>query len=468
MLKSIDGGKTFSASRAPSRRPSRLLDRPEKPAPHDRLQRRRRRYHHQRRQNLVCAAAADRQFYHVACDNSVPYRVMGCMQDKAPRPARAIRFGEPASSWATGTPSAAARPASPSPIRPIRTSSMPANTAASSPATITAPARPGTSASIPSTTSGHGAEELKYRFQWTAPILVSPHDPRITLPRGQRPVPSPRRRPNVGQDQPRPDAQRQNQTEMVRRPDHRRQHRRRDLLHHLRPRRIAEGAKVLWAGSDDGLVHVTRDGGDRWENVTTNIPELPEWAPSAASSRRRSTPARPISSSTPIAWTTSAVPLEDDRFRQNLEEDRARAAGRRLLPRRPRRPQTQGLALSRHRTRRAVLARRRRNLAAAQAEPADRRRHDLVVKDNDLVVGTKGRSIWIFDDLTPIREWTPCRRRQSESSVCDSTGRPMALSWSQVSSAPGKRGRATIRRTEPIIRLLFEGRSRKSRSPSRC
>jgi hypothetical protein len=32
--------------------------------------------------------------------------------------------------------------------------------------------------------------------------------------------------------------------------------------------------------------------------------------------------------------------------------------------------------------------------------------HDLVVKDNDLVVGTNGRAIWIFDDLTPIREWT--------------------------------------------------------------
>jgi len=33
--------------------------------------------------------------------------------------------------------------------------------------------------------------------------------------------------------------------------------------------------------------------------------------------------------------------------------------------------------------------------------------HDLVVKGNDLVVGTHGRSIWIFDDLTPVREWSP-------------------------------------------------------------
>jgi hypothetical protein len=33
--------------------------------------------------------------------------------------------------------------------------------------------------------------------------------------------------------------------------------------------------------------------------------------------------------------------------------------------------------------------------------------HDLVVKGDDLVVGTHGRSIWILDDLTPIRQWSP-------------------------------------------------------------
>src|SRR5207302_6445230 len=33
--------------------------------------------------------------------------------------------------------------------------------------------------------------------------------------------------------------------------------------------------------------------------------------------------------------------------------------------------------------------------------------HDLIVKNNDLVVGTHGRSIWILDDLTPLREMSP-------------------------------------------------------------
>ena len=34
---------------------------------------------------------------------------------------------------------------------------------------------------------------------------------------------------------------------------------------------------VLWAGSNDGLVHVTRDGGENWVNVTANIDDLPLW-----------------------------------------------------------------------------------------------------------------------------------------------------------------------------------------------
>ena len=40
---------------------------------------------------------------------------------------------------------------------------------------------------------------MKYRFQWTAPILISPHDPKTVYHAGQRPVPHPRRRADVGE-----------------------------------------------------------------------------------------------------------------------------------------------------------------------------------------------------------------------------------------------------------------------------
>ena len=50
---------------------------------------------------------------------------------------------------------------------------------------------------------------MKYRFQWTAPIAVSPHDPKVIYHGGQRPLPHRRRRPDLDADQPRPDPQRQ-------------------------------------------------------------------------------------------------------------------------------------------------------------------------------------------------------------------------------------------------------------------
>src|SRR5262249_16691405 len=43
---------------------------------------------------------------------------------------------------------------------------------------------------------------------------------------------------------------------------------------------IAESPKekgILWAGSDDGLVHVSRDDGKTWTDVTANIPDMPDW-----------------------------------------------------------------------------------------------------------------------------------------------------------------------------------------------
>ena len=38
---------------------------------------------------------------------------------------------------------------------------------------------------------------------------------------------------------------------------------------------VQEG--LIWAGTNDGLLHVTRDGGATWTNVTANMPGLPEW-----------------------------------------------------------------------------------------------------------------------------------------------------------------------------------------------
>ncbi len=181
------------------------------------------------------------QFYHVTADNrdAVPRR----RRDAGPRH-RAGPEQQPlaraASRSATGTPSAAARPATsvPDPTDPnivyageyrgIITALRPPHAA-----------RRATSAPGPTNPSGHGAEDLH------VPLPVDGADrdlaarPEDGLPRRQRALPHARRRPDLDAISARPDAQRQDEAEVVRRPDHRRQHRRRDLRHHLRDRRVA-------------------------------------------------------------------------------------------------------------------------------------------------------------------------------------------------------------------------------------
>jgi len=61
---------------------------------------------------------------------------------------------------------------------------------------------------------------------------------------------------------------------------------------------IAESPRekgVIWAGTNDGLLHVTRDNGATWTNVTANIPNLPPGGRSATSSHRATSRARPTS-----------------------------------------------------------------------------------------------------------------------------------------------------------------------------
>ncbi len=117
---------------------------------------------------------------------------------------------------------------------------------------------------------------LKYRFQWTFPIALSPHDPN-RLYAGSQHV-------HVSEDR--------GQTWRVISPDLTRNDKsKQQSSGGLTPDNtsvefycvlfaIAESPvqkDVIWAGSNDGLVHVTRDDGRSWTNVTAAIPDLPPW-----------------------------------------------------------------------------------------------------------------------------------------------------------------------------------------------
>ncbi len=157
----------------------------------------------------------------------------------------------------------------------------------------------------PTNPSGHGAEDLRHRFQWTAPLATSAHDPAVLYHGARGALPHRRPRRHVDGDLARSDAQRPDQDALVGRPDHRRQHRRRDLRHDLLDRRVAARCRRDLGGHRRraGPVDARRR---RDLGATSRRRGCRLGRPSSASSPRASRRAQPTSWSMPTGSTTIA------------------------------------------------------------------------------------------------------------------------------------------------------------------
>src|SRR5262249_16785085 len=117
-----------------------------------------------------------------------------------------------------------------------------------------------------------------YRFQWTAPIMISPHDPKVVYHAANvlfRSRDGGQAWQRISPDLTRNDKSKQKWSGGPITGDNT------GAEYYCTIFAIAESPKekgVLWAGSDDGLVHISRDGGKTWLNVTANMPKFPEWA----------------------------------------------------------------------------------------------------------------------------------------------------------------------------------------------
>src|SRR5207237_1690118 len=127
----------------------------------------------------------------------------------------------------------------------------------------------------PNNPMGWGAGELKYRFQWNFPIFFSPHDPN-TLYTGANVL---FKSTNEGQSWEviSPDLTRNDKSKQgpsggpITKDNTSIEYF--DTIFTVMESPTERG--VIWAGIDDGLVQVTRDGGKSWQNVTPK--EMPEW-----------------------------------------------------------------------------------------------------------------------------------------------------------------------------------------------
>jgi len=255
----------------------------------------------------------------------------------------------------------------------------------------------------PDNPMGWGACNLKYRFQWTAPILISRFDSNVLYHAAQVLFKS----TNEGQNWEviSPDLTTNDKTKQqksggpITKDDT-------SVEYYCTIFALAESyhdPNILWIGSDDGLVHITKDGGKNWENITPK--QMPEWSlismidPSTfdvgtaylAVDRHELDDFGPyIYKTTDFgkSWEKITDGIPDYTFVRVVRED----------------PERKGFLYAGTETGVFVSFDDGKGWQSLQLNLPVVPIHDMVVKNNDLVAATHGRSFWILDDLTPLHQ----------------------------------------------------------------
>src|ERR1700676_671176 len=251
--------------------------------------------------------------------------------------------------------------------------------------------------------SGNGAANLQFRLQWTEPLFVSVHDSNVLYTAAQFVLRSPdqgRTWKAISPDLTRNDKSKQQPsggpiTLDITSVEYY------DTVFALSESRLQPG--LLWAGSDDGLIHVTRNDGQAWSDVTPK--DLPAWSmvslidPSphdaatayVAVDRHKLDDLKPLIYRTHDfgkTWTRIVAGIPDGAYVRAVRED----------------PAAKGLLYAGTELGVFFSADDGAHWQALQLNLPTTPVHDLVVKDNDLVAATHGRSFWILDDLSPLRQ----------------------------------------------------------------
>jgi photosystem II stability/assembly factor-like uncharacterized protein len=361
-----------------------------------------------------CIALPIAQFYHINCDNSVPYRVLGCMQDMgtASGPSNSLsKAGILINDW-HGVGGGETGFAVPDPNDPNVVYAGEYGGYISRYDHRTRQAR--AISVYPYIQSGHGAEDLKYRFQWTSPIVVSKHDSKTVYHAANvlfRTTNGGQTWDKVSGDLTRNDKNKMKWTGGPITGDNT------GVEVYGTIFALAESPvnkKVLWAGSDDGLVHVSQDQSYTWKNVTSNVPDIPDWgsvwcieaSPHAEATAYLVVDAHRLDDYQPHLWKTNDFGeswveitngLPSDEYVRVVRED-PKKKGHLYVGTERQVWHSPDAGKSWHPL--------KLNMPTVAVS-------DLVIKDDDLVVGTQGRSIWILDDLTPIREWSKAVENKS-------------------------------------------------------
>ena len=248
---------------------------------------------------------------------------------------------------------------------------------------------------------GEPSDEQKYRFNWNAPILVSMHDSDVIYHAANKLLKTSDR--GVTWKEISPDLTRNKRENMGPGGGPITNEGAGGEIYHT-IYYVAESPHdkdVIYAGADDGLLHITMDGGKSWKNITPemeegmiNSIEVSPHDPATvfiAFNRYKFDDFKPYvlkSDDFGNTWEVFNEGIEENSFVRVVREDKVKKG---LLYAGTER----GIYLSMNGG--ENWTKWQRNLPIVPIT-------DLKVHNNDLVVATQGRSFWIFDDLTPIHE----------------------------------------------------------------
>lgn len=349
------------------------------------------------------------QMYHVFADNKIPYFVMGNRQDgpSIRGPSNSLTRGQiPIGEWRTvgGCESGFAIPAGDGDIiwsgcydgildvHDIRT---------------------GHSRNVspwPDNPEGWPAGELRYRFQWTFPIHVSPHDPNTVYVGSQvvhRTTDQGYSWEAISPDLSSNDKSKQLKTGGLTYDDTSPTYA--AVLFAIAESPVERG--TIWAGTNDGFVHITRDEGANWTDVSGNLPDLPQW-----STISNIEPSRHAAGTAYVAVDTHQIGIFDPFLYRTTDFGQSWTRIDGTIPRSvlsythvlredPVRP---GMLYTGTANAVYVSFDDGGNWMPLQSNLPHAPVHWLTIQEhfNDLVIGTYGRGFWIMDDITPLQQLT--------------------------------------------------------------
>ncbi|MGA8736701.1 MAG: hypothetical protein WB558_22485 [Terriglobales bacterium] len=257
----------------------------------------------------------------------------------------------------------------------------------------------------PEISDGGGAAKLEHRFQWTAPIVISPNDPNTLYHAGERLFKTADNGMHweaISPDLTRNDKSKQQASGgPIDKDDSGTEYY--DTIFAVAESPLVKG--LIWVGTDDGLVHITRDGGQNWSNITPK--DLQDWSRISlidasphdagtayvAVDRHQSDDMHPYIHKTNDygkTWVKIVKGIPDNTFARAVRED----------------PKKRGLLYAGTESGVYVSFNDGADWRPLQLNLPTTPVHDLMVKNNDLVVATHGRAFWVLDDISPLRQYS--------------------------------------------------------------